>query len=456
MSRRFLFTLLSVAAALSLLAALSLDGGARDGRMPGYLFALFSAALFGFALALLSRNAPSSSAAPHPDQANDVSTTSERASSASASALLEATMNGMREGVIVVDRSLRVVASNRAARDIFSHVSDSIDSLRLTELTRNSSIHAAFSAAVDDNQRAEVKVETRGAERRMLELRVEPLRLEYEAGAGRDGNTQRDGGAIGVFFDITQLEKLERVRQEFLSNVSHELRTPLTAILAFVETLEDGAINDAENNHRFLAVIRKNAARMHNLIDDILELSAIEAGMVTVEPAPIRLQPIVGDVMTSLAARAAAREVTVHNEVEAEALVYADPRRLEQMLTNLVDNAIKFNRPGGKVTIRCERANNRDRISVIDNGDGISAEHVERIFERFYRVDRARSREMGGTGLGLAIVKHLARAHGGETNVSSTLGQGSVFTVELQIAPLATAPPTNISEPQTSRPVATH
>jgi two-component system phosphate regulon sensor histidine kinase PhoR len=238
-------------------------------------------------------------------------------------------------------------------------------------------------------------------------------------------------GAIGVFFDITQLERLERVRKEFLSNVSHELRTPLTAIIAFVETLEDGAIDEAENNRRFLSVIRKNATRMHNLIDDILELSAIEDGTVPVEPQRTRLRPVIEDVLTALASRAESHSVTLHNEVSADVLVYAEARRLEQMLTNLVDNAIKFNRKGGSVTIRHKAQDGRDFISVTDTGEGLAPEHVLRIFERFYRVDRARSRELGGTGLGLAIVKHLARAHGGEASVESRQGEGSTFTIEL-------------------------
>ncbi|MEJ7616117.1 MAG: ATP-binding protein [Pyrinomonadaceae bacterium] len=362
--------------------------------------------------------------------------------SAPANALLEATMNSMREGVLVIDHELQVVASNRAAEGIFRHLSGPIESLRLSELTRNSAIHTAFLAAVNDNQRAEVKVETSGTDRRVLELRVVPLRFE------RETSTR---GAIGVFFDITRLERLERVRQEFLSNVSHELRTPLTAIIAFVETLEDGAIDDPEHNRRFLGVIRKNASRMHNLIDDILELSAIEAGTVRVEPTHVRLQPIVNDVIAALATRSDARRLSVQNTVAPDVFIFADPRRLEQMLTNLVDNAIKFNREGGSVSISHEAAGARAKISVSDNGDGISAEHIERIFERFYRVDRARSREMGGTGLGLAIVKHLARAHGGEASVTSTLGSGSTFTIELQSSPPAAAlPPSSQTTPHPS------
>jgi two-component system phosphate regulon sensor histidine kinase PhoR len=244
-------------------------------------------------------------------------------------------------------------------------------------------------------------------------------------------------GALGVFFDVTRLERLETVRQEFLSNVSHELRTPLTSIMALTETLEVGAIDDPDNNRRFLSIIQKNAARMHHLIDDILELSAIEAGNVKLHLEQVRLSTLVEDVISSLTSAAAARKIEVKNLVGAEAEVCADPRRLMQMLTNLIDNAIKFNRDGGEVTIAFSR-NDRDRIIVSDNGEGIPSHHLERLFERFYRADRARSRELGGTGLGLAIVKHLARSHDGEVTVRSQLGEGTEFTIEL---PRASARP---------------
>ncbi len=169
---------------------------------------------------------------------------------------------------------------------------------------------------------------------------------------------------------------------------------------------------------------------MHNLIDDILELSAIEAGNVPVKAEVIELQPLVGEVIASLAARASTRQVVLDNKVDRGTTVFADARRLEQMLNNLVENAIKFSREDGHVAIRHENGP-RDRIVVEDTGEGIPAQHLQRLFERFYRVDRARSRELGGTGLGLAIVKHLARAHGGEVTVESKLGEGSRFTIEL-------------------------
>jgi two-component system, OmpR family, phosphate regulon sensor histidine kinase PhoR len=339
--------------------------------------------------------------------------------------LFEATLGGMREGLLVVDADLRVIASNPAAHRLFKLTDRELQSQRLTELTRNPAIYSAFLDALKGEERSGIKVETHDPSRRVFDLRVVPLGV-----AGR----KNSAGAIGVFFDITQLEKLERVRQEFLSNVSHELRTPLTAILAFVETLEAGAIDDEENSRRFLAIIRKNAARMQNLIDDILELSAIEAGMVTVHSQTIELAPLVGDVIASLAVHAAAQGVAVRNEVSPGTVVFADPRRLEQMLTNLIENGIKFNRDGGAVVVGCENGA-RSRILVQDTGEGIPAQHLDRLFERFYRVDRARSREMGGTGLGLAIVKHLARAHGGEVKVTSELGQGSIFEIDLPLEP---------------------
>lgn len=327
----------------------------------------------------------------------------------------------MREGLLVVDKDMRVVASNPAARKLFSSSLTKLDSQRLTELTRNPAIYSAFLDALKGNEVGDVKVETHGPERQVFDLRVVPV-----------GNVNGHGaeGALGVFFDITRTERLELVRQEFLSNVSHELRTPLTAILAFVETLESGAKEDPESCQRFLSIIRKNAARMHGLIDDILELTAIEGGNIQLRAAPVDLHALVHDVCASLTAQAQARNITLSNNVAAGISVFADSRRLEQMLTNLVDNGLKFSHENGSVSIGYENGA-QDRILVTDNGDGIPAQHLERLFERFYRADRARSRETGGTGLGLAIVKHLALLHGGEVTVESELGKGSTFILHL-------------------------
>jgi len=360
--------------------------------------------------------------------------------------LFEATMSGMREGLLVVDKDMRVVASNAAAHQLFNLSKGKLNTQRLTELTRNPAIYSAFLDALQGSERSGVRIQTHGPERLVFDLRVVPLGHSPNP---KDNDTNAEG-ALGVFVDITRIERLEQIRQEFLSNVSHELRTPLTAILAFVETLETGALEDKESSQRFLSIIRRNAVRMQDLIDDTLELSAIESGNVHLRAEQVELYPIVNDIVSSLAVRAADQRIEVANEVAQGATVYADARRLEQMLTNLVENAIKFNRAGGQVKIRCEggektsesrpvnerknrqiETDHRDLISVEDTGEGIPSQHLERLFERFYRVDRARSPEMGGTGLGLAIVKHLARAHGGEVTVRSELGKGSTFTIEL-------------------------
>ena len=400
-----------------------------SGEVAALLVVFAAAAAFVLARQLgePSRETPGES--PHLSTAPNVAT-AVASGDVPAAALLEVTMDSMREAVVIIDSAMRVVALNNSARGVFRAGGDSaLSPRRLSDLTRNPSVYSAFAAAVARGERAEVKVEIeRGDARGTYDLHVAPLR-QREAVYGSDVR-----GAVGVLFDITRLERLERVRQEFLTNVSHELRTPLTSIITFVETLEDVGAEDRETALRFLSVIRRNAERMSVLINDILELSAIEAGTVAVEPAQVRLATLVGECFNALGPSAEGRGVKLFNEVSRDVFVRADARRLEQMLMNLVDNAVKYTRAGGEVRVSHERGRARDRVHVADTGEGIAAEHLPRIFERFYRVDRARSREMGGTGLGLAIVKHLARAHGGEATARSELGRGSTFTLELPSA----------------------
>ena len=325
----------------------------------------------------------------------------------------------MREGVIIVGEDTRIIASNQPAYDAFARGNGALETKRLSEAIRDLSVHEAFKKALEFNESSEVKFEFLFNDKRIFLVRVSPIEFE---------ETKH---AIGIFYEQTQIEHLEKVRQEFLSNVSHELRTPLTSILAFVETLEDGAMEDEANNHRFLAVIRKNAERMHHLIDDILELSSIEAGKIVIEQKNVSLATLVEEIFVNLSGKANERKVKLKNNIEPNKTVWADKARLEQMLTNLIDNAIKFNRENGTVTVNLTENEQTQLISVSDEGEGISNEHLQRIFERFYRTDRARSREIGGTGLGLAIVKHLARLHEGEVSLNSTVGKGSTFTIEL-------------------------
>jgi two-component system phosphate regulon sensor histidine kinase PhoR len=324
----------------------------------------------------------------------------------------------MRESVIVIGEDTRIFASNSAAYDAFARQNGRLEDKRLSEVIRDLNLHEAFRKALEEKKVSDVELELVGTDKK-YDVRIAPFDFDEKK------------GAIGIFYDISQLERLENVRQEFLSNISHELRTPLTSILAFVETLEDGAIDDEENNLRFLNVIRRNAERMHHLINDILELSSIESGKITIEPKKSNLSNLVEEVFMNLSNKADERHIKLVNEVPKETIVFADAVRLEQMLTNLIDNAVKFNREDGSVTVSHAQTAANDLISVTDTGEGISNEYLQRIFERFYRTDRARSREIGGTGLGLAIVKHLARLHGGEISLTSTLGKGSTFSIEL-------------------------
>ncbi len=333
--------------------------------------------------------------------------------------ILQKILDTTRECVLVVDRDMRIAYCNVPAAVAFGRDGLDIESKRLSEMLRDLDLHDAYRVAIETQTSSDVRLELNRAEKRQFDVHVAPIELDGAA------------FAIGFFYETTQIDRLELVRQEFLSNISHELRTPLTSILAFVETLENGALEDEENNMRFLGVIRRNAERMSSLIADILELSLIESGQVSVDIREVKLHLALTDVMAALSSKAEGREVTLHNNVAENASIWCDSVRLEQMLTNLIDNAIKFNRQSGSVTVSLEHAAGTDNIYVADTGEGILPEHSGRIFERFYRTDRARSRDLGGTGLGLAIVKHLAKLHGGEVTLVSELGIGTTFKIEL-------------------------
>jgi two-component system phosphate regulon sensor histidine kinase PhoR len=340
--------------------------------------------------------------------------------------LLSSILASIAEGLVIIDRDSQVLLVNDTARTLLGI--GEREAGRLTDISRDPKIHRTFSAVLAAGDRAEARIETWPEERtggRVLRLHAGPLRL----------TGQQVDGVVGVFIDITKIEQLERVRQEFLSNVSHELRTPLASITAYVETLLNGALDDNENSLRFLHTIQRNAERMRNLVNDVSELSAIEAGEARLNLERLPLRRVVTEVFNGLAHRAMPLGIHLQNEVDEDFAVTADSRRLEQILTNLVDNAIKFSQPNGEVRVSASTSDDFrfHLINVRDCGPGIAPEHLPRIFERFYRVDKARSREVGGTGLGLAIVKHIARAHGGEAFVASEIGRGSEFTIRLPL-----------------------
>lgn len=355
--------------------------------------------------------------------------------------LLRSIVASVAEGLVITGRDSDVLIINDAARNLLNTGQRPVT--RLTNISRDPQLHKVFSNVLATGERVEARIETRANEagsqnRRILRLHAAPLRLS---------ENQIDG-VVCAFIDVTKLEMLERVRQEFLSNVSHELRTPLAAITAYTETLLDGGIDDPENSLRFLHTIQRNAERMRALVNDISELSAIESGAARLMIERLPLRQITADVFNGLSPRATKHNVTLHNQVAEDFHVNADRRRLEQILINLVDNAIKFNRPDGAVTVESQDADDGQTIKVRDTGTGIPSEHLPRVFERFYRVDRARSREAGGTGLGLAIVKHLARAHGGEAYVTSEAGVGSEFSIKLPLrAGASIDQPQSVTEP---------
>jgi len=250
--------------------------------------------------------------------------------------------------------------------------------------------------------------------------------LQINAAAIFNGPGERQGTVL-VFHDLTRLKQLESARQEFVANVSHELRTPLSLIKGYAETLLDGARHDPEVATRFLQTIDRNAERLRLLIEDLLTISEFESGRVKLNLQPVALAPVVSKVLDDFKRRADAKGTSLLNQAP-ELAVRADVNRLEQVLSNLVDNAIKYGRAQGTVTVG-GRAVEQGQVEVFvqDDGPGISPEALERVFERFYRVDKARSREQGGTGLGLAIVKHLVQSHGGRVWANSEPGRGTTF-----------------------------
>jgi two-component system phosphate regulon sensor histidine kinase PhoR len=281
---------------------------------------------------------------------------------------------------------------------------------------------------------------------------TEPIRrIAATADAIRDGDVRRrvhvtSTDEIGVLAtgindmaeklgnDIEQLRKLERVRSEFLANVSHELRTPIFSIQGFLETLLDGAVDDPQVNREFLEKAHNHATRLNALLSDLIEISRIESGEMKMSSRYFPLREFLDQIVGEMQPQAARKSLSLSFEptIPIDDKVFGDRERLKQAMINLIDNAIKYTEPGGSITVRASREGARAAIQVQDTGCGIPKEHHGRIFERFYRVDRARSREVGGTGLGLAIVKHIVEAHGGTVRVESEVGRGSSFTFSLK------------------------
>ncbi len=339
------------------------------------------------------------------------------------SARREAILSSMVEGVLAVDHELRIIFCNQSFARAAGVSGPITERLPLLELVRDPELLDTLTQVLVSAQPAKRRLELSTVSGKVFEVQVAPL----AAPSNR--------GAIAILHDVSDLERLERVRKDFVANVSHELRTPLTAIRGYAETLLDGAIEDHENNRRFLDVIRAHAIRLNNIASDLLTLSELESGRPMAEPERVSLNAALESALHTVEAEARVRDVTIHMGPMDEAFLMGDRMRLEQALINLLDNAIKFNRPGGDVFVIAGRTEDgKVRVTVSDTGVGIPSQDLSRIFERFYRADKARSREMGGTGLGLAIVKHIVERMHGSVEVESTLGKGSTFSLTFPAA----------------------
>ncbi len=328
--------------------------------------------------------------------------------------------NSMIEGLLLLDRTQKIYLANRAFKNLFG---------LKTELRGKTILEALRLHELDELvKRVQAEGQVFDYEIKLPDLSERWLRVNA---AGISNSAGEREGMILVFHDLTRLKQLERTREEFVANVSHELRTPLSLIKGYVETLLDGARNDPEVAQRFLKIIERNTQRLDLLIQDLLTISALESGRMKLNLQPVDLRALADKVFNDLHGKADAKNVALVNAVPAFT-AKADPNRLDQVFANLVDNAIKYGRTNGTVAVGGKKLDEgRLEIFVRDDGPGIPPESLDRVFERFYRVDKARSRDQGGTGLGLSIVKHIVQAHGGEVRVESELGKGSTFFFSL-------------------------
>jgi two-component system phosphate regulon sensor histidine kinase PhoR len=332
-----------------------------------------------------------------------------------------AILDGMVEGVLAVDGHETMLLMNERARAMFGVGPGRGEGKPFLEVIRNADLHEIFRAGrtLGDVARRELRLIY--PVERTLRVTAVPLPLGSEP-----------AGLVMVVDDVSELRRLEQVRTEFVANVSHELRTPLTAIQGYLETLLGGALDEPEHARRFLEVAFRHTERLGRLLNDLTDLSNIELGKVSLRLTPTVLGPVLDSVLEIVAAKARDGGVTVSADVPEGLSVHADHDRLAQILINLVDNAVKYTPSGGAVTVRARALDaERVEVAVSDTGVGIPLADLPRITERFYRVDKARSRELGGTGLGLAIVKHLVLAHGGELTIDSVEGQGTTVRVTL-------------------------
>ncbi len=340
---------------------------------------------------------------------------------------LQAILASMVEGVLAVDYELRVTFCNQAFLRAVRFKGPAAEHLPLLEVVRDPSLLDVLTRVLVSGEPVKRRIQLAGPDGRSLEIQAAPVAAPLRP------------GVIAIFHDITDLERLERVRTDFVANVSHELRTPLAAIRGYAETLLDGAIEDKEHNRQFLEIIKSHAIRLNNVAADLLTLAELESKAESAVVERFSAAEALRSALAIVDPEARSRGVSLGCAADEHLILSGERHRFEQAMVNLLNNAVKFNRPQGEVRVSASQSpDGRAEIIVTDTGIGIPLQDLDRIFERFYRVDKARSREVGGTGLGLSIVKHIIERMGGSIHVQSELGRGSAFTLLL---PAEASPP---------------
>lgn len=332
--------------------------------------------------------------------------------------LLSSVLEGMREGVLLLDAAGDIALMNPALREMLMLRADGVGK-PLLEIVRNSELKELIDNVRGAGIAKTEEIDLGGLSPKRALVRAAPTRTPQR-------------GLLAVVVDVTELRRLESLRRDFVANVSHELRTPVAAVLSAAETLRNGAISDVEAAPRFVDIVMRNATRLKQLIEDLLELSRIESRAVKLKPEAVEVEPLVRGVFAMVHDRASQKQIQLSLSTTPGAeTVVADRRALEQILTNLIDNAVKYCGDGAVIRVSSHTLGTSWELTVADNGPGVSPTHLPRLFERFYRVDAGRSRDLGGTGLGLAIVKHLSEAMGATIDVKSVVGEGTSFTVSI-------------------------
>ena len=330
---------------------------------------------------------------------------------------MKVVLSSVIEGIIAIDKEGRIILFNDALKNMTDYSSDRVLGKFHWEIIRNNQLNELLKEVLQKGQPLTQEITIFSPQEKIFRASANPLTEKNEV-----------WGAVVVLNDITEIKKLEKMRSEFVANVSHELRTPLTSIQGFVETLKDGAINDPGKAQYFLEIIEKQSNRLNNLIEDILQLSKIESQEIIMNLQSINLRDLIDKTISEFKKKIEQKNHKIKINISPQLpLIKADPEQIEVVFRNLLDNAIKYTPNGGEIYISAFEKAENIYIEVADNGIGISAEHLPRIFERFYRADKDRSRKLGGTGLGLAIVKHIVQAHGGTIGVESKPGKGSKF-----------------------------